>query len=84
MLVKLQRPPPDISIFLPILFDFSSTTTWRPRLAAVNAHIKPAAPAPRTITLQGSVVDEFLLKKGPVDQHWQLRPLSIIPALLTI
>ena len=49
-LVKLHRPPPDISIFLPGLFDFSSTRTCLPRWAAVSAHIKPAAPAPRMMT----------------------------------
>ncbi|MFL2528676.1 MAG: hypothetical protein ACJ0Q6_03160 [Candidatus Azotimanducaceae bacterium] len=49
-MVKLQRPPPDIRIFLPTLFAVSSTSTRRPRLAAVKAHIRPAAPAPRTMT----------------------------------
>lgn len=49
-LVKLQRPPPDISIFFPTLFELSSTTTRRLRLAAAMAHISPAAPPPRIIT----------------------------------
>jgi hypothetical protein len=35
---------------LPILLDFSSTRTLLPRSAAVMAHIKPAAPAPRMMT----------------------------------
>ena len=45
-LVKLQRPPPDINIFLPGLLAWSSTNTRLPRCPAVIAHIKPAAPAP--------------------------------------
>src|ERR1043166_4956821 len=48
-LVKLQRPPPEIRIFLPTRSLRSSTTTRRPRLPASMAHIRPAAPAPRTI-----------------------------------
>src|ERR1700712_418679 len=50
MLVKLQRPPPDIRIFLPALLERSITSTWRPRAAAVRAHIRPAAPAPMITT----------------------------------
>ena len=49
-LVKLQRPPPDIRIFLPALLAWSSSSTWRPRAAALKAHIKPAAPAPMITT----------------------------------
>ena len=49
-LVKLQRPPPDIRIFLPTLFARSSTNTRRPRFPAVIAHINPAAPPPMIIT----------------------------------
>src|SRR6266849_5916858 len=48
-LVKLQRPPPEISIFLPTRSARSSTATRRPRLPASIAHISPAAPAPRMI-----------------------------------
>ena len=50
VLVKLHRPPPDMSIFLPSLLAFSNNSTRRPRRAAVAAHIKPAAPAPKIIT----------------------------------
>src|SRR6202050_3462851 len=49
-LVKLQRPPPEIRIFLPQRSACSSTATRRPRLPASMAHIRPAAPPPRTIT----------------------------------
>src|SRR3954470_11812116 len=50
MLVKLQRPPPDMRIFLPALLEWSMSSTWRPRAAAVRAHIRPAAPAPMITT----------------------------------
>src|SRR6266851_8612547 len=46
MLVKLQRPPPEIRIFLPARSARSMSATRRPRLAASIAHISPAAPAP--------------------------------------
>src|SRR2546425_2806865 len=46
MFVKLQRPPPEIRIFLPAVSFRSSTTTDRPRLPASVAHIRPAAPVP--------------------------------------
>ena len=46
VLVKLQRPPPDMRIFFPGLLAWSSTVTLRPRLPASIAHIKPAALAP--------------------------------------
>src|SRR6266851_3288923 len=45
--VKLQRPPPEIRIFLPARLARSRTATRRPRLPASIAHISPAAPAPR-------------------------------------
>src|SRR6202158_428270 len=45
--VKLQRPPPEIRIFLPARSERSRTATRRPRLPASIAHISPAAPAPR-------------------------------------
>src|SRR6476619_4268638 len=50
MLVKLQRPPPDMRIFLPGLLERSMSNTSRPRSAAVRAHISPAAPAPMITT----------------------------------
>src|SRR5215469_12293818 len=49
-LVKLQRPPPEIRIFLPGRSERSITPTRRPRLPAVAAQNRPAAPAPRTRT----------------------------------
>src|SRR6266568_2796173 len=48
MLVKLQRPPPEIRIFFPIRSACSSTATRRPRLPASMAQSSPAAPPPRT------------------------------------
>src|SRR5258707_15053433 len=50
MLVKLQRPPPEIRIFLPTRSACSNNTTRRPRRPASSAHIMPAAPAPRITT----------------------------------
>src|ERR1700730_8965200 len=49
-LVKLQRPPPDIRIFLPARSARSRTATRRPRLPASMAQRSPAAPAPTTTT----------------------------------
>src|SRR6266567_4727435 len=48
MLVKLQRPPPEMRIFFPIRSACSSTATRRPRLPASMAQSSPAAPPPRT------------------------------------
>src|ERR1700739_1366044 len=50
MLVKLQRPPPEIRIFFPTRSARSSTATRRPRLPASAAQKRPAAPAPTTTT----------------------------------
>jgi hypothetical protein len=50
MLVKLQRPPPEIRIFLPARSARSSTATRRPRFPASEAQNSPAAPAPKTTT----------------------------------
>lgn len=50
VLVKLQRPPPDIRIFLPALLAWSSSSTSSPRAAVCAAHIRPAAPAPMITT----------------------------------
>src|SRR5580704_1879211 len=47
--VKLQRPPPEIRIFLPQRSARSRTATRRPRLPASIAHIRPAAPPPITM-----------------------------------
>src|SRR5690606_20556219 len=44
-------------IFLPTLLAFSSTRTRRPRWAAVAAHIRPEAPAPRMITSKVGLED---------------------------
>src|SRR5215468_7245036 len=50
MFVKLQRPPPEIRIFFPILSARSRTATRQPRFPASIAHSNPAAPAPSTTT----------------------------------
>lgn len=50
MLVKLQRPPPEIKIFFPGRSACSNRATRRPRLPASAAHINPAAPAPKMTT----------------------------------
>src|SRR6266851_10116015 len=54
-LVKLQRPPPEIRIFAPALSPRSISRTRLPRRPAVIAHIRPAAPAPRTTTSKASI-----------------------------
>ena len=45
VLVKLQRPPPDIRIFLPTRFACSITRTRRPRWPAVSAHMSGSTAA---------------------------------------
>jgi hypothetical protein len=50
ILVKLQRPPPEMRIFSPGALAWSMTSTRRPRLPASMAHIMPAAPAPMITT----------------------------------
>src|SRR5258705_2020964 len=50
MLVKLQRPPPEMRIFSPSSSAWSSSNTRRPRLPASMAHIMPAPPAPMMTT----------------------------------
>src|SRR3954452_15607335 len=50
MLVKLQRPPPEMRILRPGWALCSRRATRRPRCPATAAHISPAAPAPNTIT----------------------------------
>src|SRR5690606_27959322 len=57
VLVKLQRPPPDMRIFLPTLLACSTTQTRRPRRPAVKAHISPAAPPPMMATSKTSRVN---------------------------
>src|SRR6185503_14286967 len=52
MFVKLQRPPPEMAIFLPILSECSITRTLRLRFPASIAQNNPAAPPPITITSQ--------------------------------
>src|SRR3954452_22698763 len=63
VLVKLQRPPPDIRIFLPALLEWSMSSTWRPRAAAVRAHSRPAAPAPMITTSE-----ELTTSSGKTDR----------------
>src|SRR5471032_1460014 len=65
-LVKLQRPPPEMRIFLPMRSARSSTATRRPRLPASMAHIRPAAPAPRTITSSCAFMDWLVARR---DHH---------------
>jgi hypothetical protein len=48
MLVKLQRPPPEMRIFSPSFGECSISTARRPRCRAIAAHIMSAAPAPMT------------------------------------
>src|SRR6266481_366272 len=50
MFVKLQRPPPEIAIFLPTRSECSRTRTLRPRFPASIAQKRPAAPPPMTMT----------------------------------
>jgi len=49
MLVKLQRPPPEMRIFFPGSALWSTSSTLRPRWPAMAAQNMPAAPAPITI-----------------------------------
>src|SRR5260370_821353 len=65
MLVKLQRPPPEIRIFLPTRSACSSTATRRPRLPAWIAQRSPAAPPPRTTASNLRIKNEshFSLKQ---------------------
>src|SRR6267378_2946380 len=56
MLVKLQRPPPEIAIFLPTRSECSKTKTLRPRLPASIAQNRPAAPPPMTMTSRSDPV----------------------------
>src|ERR1700674_4693642 len=66
MLVKLQRPPPEIRIFLPIRSACSSTATRRPRLPASMAQSSPAAPPPRTKASNLRIKNEsHLIRKQP-------------------
>src|SRR3546814_11022772 len=62
VLVKLQRPPPDIRIFLPTRLACSTTSTRLPRRPAVSAHISPAAPPPMT-----SASNVSAPRSGPFD-----------------
>src|ERR1700757_167970 len=59
-LVKLQRPPPEIRIFFPARSARSSTATRRPRLPASAAQNSPAAPAPKTSTSNGWLIEPGL------------------------
>src|SRR6266851_7495506 len=69
MLVKLQRPPPEMRIFLPNRVACSMTPTRRPRLPASIAHIRPAAPPPRIKTS-----NEWITGRSHVEQAepWQV------------
>src|ERR1700730_8218899 len=69
MLVKLQRPPPEMRIFLPHRVACSTTATRRPRLPPSLAHIRPAAPPPRIKTSK-----EWITGRSHVEQAepWQV------------
>src|ERR1700730_5239550 len=69
MLVKLQRPPPEMRIFFPTRVACSTTATRRPRLPASIAHIRPAAPPPRIKTS-----NEWITGRSHVEQAepWQV------------
>lgn len=55
MLVKLQRPPPEMRILRPGWALCSRRRTRRLRCPATAAHMSPAAPAPRTMTSNSGV-----------------------------
>ena len=54
--VKLQRPPPEMRIFSPIVSAWSISATFRPRCPARAAQNSPAAPAPIMIASKCGVV----------------------------
>src|ERR1019366_6957796 len=68
MLVKLQRPPPEMRIFLPGRSACSRTRVRRPRRPASIAHMRPAAPAPRMRT-STSVICLLSAKKSLILQR---------------
>src|SRR5882724_3329735 len=73
MLVKLQRPPPEIKIFFPGRSARSSRATRRPLLPASIAHIRPAAPAPRIRT-------SYFWGVGGIGHRKYTAPTAIVPA----
>src|SRR5688572_11051037 len=80
MLVKLQRPPPEIRIFSPGAAAWSRTSTWRPRLPASIAAIMPAAPAPMMTTSKWATAPggfnaekPTALVEAPDSAHGELR-----------
>jgi len=50
MLVKLQRPPPEMRIFSAICSAWSRRTTEQPSWPQIAAQCSPAAPAPTIAT----------------------------------
>jgi hypothetical protein len=74
-LVKLQRPPPLIAIFLPPDVARSSTSVECPRFPVSIAQNNPAAPAPMIMTSQS------LLISFPQNQHSYLPENEIIISL---
>src|SRR4051794_6232226 len=50
MLVKLQRPPPEMRIFSATFSEWSRRTTEQPSWPAMAAQCRPAAPAPTMAT----------------------------------
>ncbi len=74
--VKLQRPPPEIRILAPALSVCSSSRTLRPRWPAVSAHIRPAAPAPMTITSAFWACAVMRLRAGERRRWRSLAPMT--------
>ena len=76
-LVKLQRPPPEIRIFLPGFSARSTTATRRPRCPARPAHIRPAAPPPSTMQSYRSIGQAI---GGRADLANRRRSITKLPA----
>src|SRR6266545_4025569 len=67
--VKLQRPAPEIAIFLPVRSACSSTTTLRPRFPASIAQKRPAAPPPITTTSVFCTLKRFTKRRHKKGQR---------------
>src|SRR5258708_18760659 len=76
MLVKLQRPPPEMRIFFPIRSACSSTATRRPRLLASMAQKSPAAPPPRTRASNWCIKKKSHVGRNPQLAEFPLPSLS--------
>src|SRR5262245_57945730 len=90
MFVKLQRPPPEMRIFFPILSALSTTATRRPRFPASIAHSNPAAPAPSTIASNFRLIVEPIVSvarpswsRFPLGDNLSYSLMSVAPAIAT-